>query len=141
MDKIEQLYEDVLGFYEDHDLELMNDKERQAFKIVIGILADFSTHIKEKLKLNKEDLEWYFKKDEEKVYYSSEVDRVYNIEKRFIEECLGEEKVKEIYDFAQTCGISHEWKGDSLKIIRILLKNLLKKLMREYLDSDEEQLK
>lgn len=84
--------------------------------------------------LNKEDLEWYFKKDEEKVYCSSEIDRIANIEKRFIEEQLGEEKTKEIYDFARSCGLNHEWKCDNLKISRILVYNLLKKLMRECLD-------
>ena len=47
MGKLEQLYEDVLGFYEDHDLELMNDKEKQAFTIVIGILADYATREEE----------------------------------------------------------------------------------------------
>lgn len=46
-DKMEQLYEDVLGFYEDHDLEITNEKEVQAFKIVIGVLADYSMHMEE----------------------------------------------------------------------------------------------
>lgn len=86
--------------------------------------------------MNKEDLVWYFKKDEEKVYYSNELDRVTDIEKRFIEEQLGEEKVKEIYDFARSCGVNHEWKNDSLKISRILRYELLKKLMRDYLDEE-----
>jgi len=45
--KIEQLYEDILGFYEDHDLELMNDKDKEAFYIVIGVLADYITHMEE----------------------------------------------------------------------------------------------
>ena len=47
MGELEQLYEDVLGFYEDHDLELEDIMERRAFVIVISVLSEYATREEE----------------------------------------------------------------------------------------------
>lgn len=85
--------------------------------------------------MNKDDLKWYFKKDEEKSYFLYELDRMRNIEKNFMEEYLGEEKLKEIYDYSKKHGIDFEQRyNNEFKIIRLLRIELVKKLMREHLN-------
>ena len=84
--------------------------------------------------MNKEDLKWFFKKVEEKVYYSNEIKRLRNIEKTFLEELLGEDKVKEIYRYAKTCGLDTAWESNRLHLNRMLQTEVIRKLMREYLN-------
>ena len=83
--------------------------------------------------MNKKEIEWYLYKLEEKTYYSNEVNRMRDIEKDFLEELLGEEKVKEIYQYAKTCGLDTEWRSNRLQLNRMLQDELIKKLMKDYL--------
>ena len=85
--------------------------------------------------MNKEDLKWLFKKEKERTYYSDEMDRKRDIEKTFLEEILGEEKVKEIYQYAKTCGIDSEWKSSRSTLNSMLETEIIRKLMREYIDA------
>ena len=85
-------------------------------------------------KTEKEELEWYFKKDKEYIFTSKETDKIRAIEKKFIEEQLGKDKIAEIYKDIMDYGINPDYKCNLYKVLLILRSFLLKKVMREYLN-------
>jgi len=81
-----------------------------------------------------EEIRWYLKKRDERIYDSNDIDRSRKLLIDFTSEIIGKERTEDVFSMLKDTGFNPEYKSDRNITCTFMLWELVEKLMEDYLN-------